>query len=229
MSLTIRTNRGVRPPHPARALGLRLTSALTAFALVTTLAIPRAQAVDTPLPPSQPPPASAQAPNGEYVAPLQQQTQQIYVPQSVAVSGPRVINDYDESEPVPPGYHAETRVRKGPVIAGAVVFGVFYLFSLIAGAAITDANRALSNDKESGELLYIPVAGPFLQMTNTKSSSGNLLLAIDGVAQGTGAALFIWGITSPRTVLVRNDLAEVRVAPMRMGQNGGGLGLVGTF
>jgi hypothetical protein len=211
----------------SRCFSLRFVSAITAVALVTTLAAPSAYAQST-LPPSQPPPASAQAPNGEYVAPLQQQTQQVYMPQSVALSGPRIIKDYEEGEPIPPGYHAESRVRTGLVVGGAVTFGVMYLLSVLVGAAISDANK-LSGGKESGDLLYVPVAGPFLQMTKTESSSGNVTLAIDGIAQAAGATMLIVGITSPKTVLVRNDLGEVRVMPMRMGDKGGGLGLVGTF
>lgn len=211
----------------SRCFHLRFVSAITAVALVTTLAAPSAYA-QSMLPPSQPPPASAQAPNGEYVAPLQQQTQQVYMPQSVALSGPRIIKDYEEGEPIPPGYHAESRVRSGLVVGGAVTFGVMYLLSVLVGAAISDTNKAIGG-KETGDLLYIPVAGPFLQMTKTESSSGNVTLAIDGIAQAAGATMLIVGITSPKTVLVRNDLGEVRVMPMRMGDKGGGLGLVGTF
>jgi hypothetical protein len=208
---------------------VRMVSAITAAVLVTTLAIPYASA-QSQLPPSQPPPASAQAPNGEYVAPLQQQTQQVYMPQSVALSGPRVIKDYEEGDQIPPGYHAETRVRSGLVVGGAVTFGVLYLLSVLVGAAITDTNKSLGNSSSNnGDFLYVPVAGPFLQMTKTDSSSGNVTLAIDGIAQAAGATMFIVGITSPKTVLVRNDLAEVHVMPMKMGTNGGGLGLVGRF
>jgi hypothetical protein len=207
----------------------RFASALTAAVLVTTFAAPRAYADGTPnMPPSQPPPTSAQAPNGEYVAPLQQQTQQVYVPQSVALSGPRVIKDYEEGDPIPPGYHSETQTRKGLVIGGAVTFGAMYLLTVLVAAAINDVNRA-DNSGTDATFLYVPVAGPFLQMTKTDSSTANVTLAIDGIAQGAGAAMFIVGITSPRTVLVRNDLAEVHVLPMRMGRDGGGIGLVGTF
>lgn len=206
---------------------LRFSSALTAAVLVTTLAAPRAYAQQA-LPPSQPPPASAQAPNGEYVAPLQQQTQQVYMPQSVALSGPRIIKDYEEGDPIAPGYHAESRIRTGLVVGGAVTFGVLYLLSALVGAAISDTNK-ITGGSDSGDFLYVPVAGPFLQMTRTESSTGNVFLAIDGIAQAAGATMLIVGLTSPKTVLVRNDLGEVRVLPMRMGQNGGGLGLVGTF
>lgn len=217
---------------------LRFASALTAAVLVTTLASSNASAQST-LPPSQPPPATAQAPNGEYVAPLQQQTQQVYVPQSVALSGPRIIKDYEDGEPIPPGYHAETRVRSGLVVGGAVTFGCMYLLSVLVGAAMSDAKKdseryasasgySSSSSKEDGDFLFVPVAGPFLQMTKTESSSGNVVLAIDGIAQAAGATMLIVGITSPKTVLVRNDLGEVRVMPMRIG-SGTGFGLGGTF
>lgn len=209
---------------------LRLASALAAAIAVSTLALPSARADDGPLPPSQPPPASARAPNGEYVAPLQQQTQAVYVPQSVALSGPRIIRDYEEGEPIPPGYHADTRVRSGLIVGGAVTFGVLYLFSALAAAAMNDSSERTYGDKnERGDFLLVPVAGPFLQMTKTESSTGNTFLAIDGIGQAAGATMLIVGITSPRTVLVRNDLAEIRIAPMKVGERGSGLGLVGTF
>jgi hypothetical protein len=210
---------------------LRFASALVLVA--AALVAPRAHAQGA-LPPSQPPPPalpppSAVAPNGEYIAPLQQQTQQVYVPQSIALSGPRIIKDYDDGEPVPPGYHPETRTRTGLVVGGAVTFGTLYFFSLLVAAAVSDANRATHSSGDDANFLYIPVAGPFLQMTKTESSTGNLFLGIDGIAQGAGAAMLIVGITSPKTVLVRNDLGEVRVTPMRLGQDGNGLGLVGRF
>ncbi|CAN5922837.1 hypothetical protein BH11MYX4_BH11MYX4_13030 [soil metagenome] len=205
---------------------LRIAAAAAAL-LVSTLAAANARA-DEALPPSQPPPVSARAPNGEYVAPMQQQTQAVYVPQSVALSGPRIIRDYEDGEPVPHGYHADTRVRTGLVVGGAVTFGVMYLFSVLAGSIINDANK-YSSDHTRGDFLFVPVVGPFLQMTNTSTSSGTTMLAIDGLAQAAGATMLIVGVMSPRTVLVRNDLAEVRVTPMQVGEKGSGVGLVGTF
>lgn len=211
------TAHALRPQPFAR----RAMASLLATAVVTTASVP-AFAQSAALPPSEPPPPSARASNGEYVAPLQQQTQQVYVPQSVALSGPRVIKDYEDGDPIPPGYHAESQMRKGLIIGGAVTFGVMYLITALVGAAMDDVGS-------DGSFLFVPVAGPFLQMTRTNTSTGNVFLAIDGLAQAAGATMLIVGLTSPKTVLVRNDLAEVRVAPMRLGQNGGGLGLVGTF
>ncbi|HEU4403769.1 MAG TPA: hypothetical protein VFS43_00520 [Polyangiaceae bacterium] len=189
-------------------------------ALAATLAAPRAHAQE-PLPPPPPPPASARAPNGEYVAPLQQQTQPSYVPQSVALSGP-ATRPYNPDAPIPPGYHPEQRVRRGLIIGGAIPLGILYTFSILGAAAMEDSG-------ESGEFLYVPVLGPFLQMSKTENSVGNTVLALDGIGQAAGAAMLLVGLTVPKTVLVRNDLGEIRLAPMNLGQRGSGLGLVGTF
>ncbi len=211
--------------HMIRLLPARFAAALTAASLLTApLAAYAQDSTDSARrAPSPPAPTSAQAPNGEFVAPLQQQTQLTYVPQSVAMSGPRVILDYDDETPVPSGYHTETRVRKGLVVGGAVTFGVMYLLTAFGASVAHDVGGG-------ADALYVPVLGPFIQMGNSDSSSGRFLLAVDGAAQAAGAAMLIYGIAAPKTVLVRNDLGlTTHIVPMRMGNGGTGLGLVGTF
>jgi hypothetical protein len=164
------------------------------------------------------------APNGEYVSPMSQTTQPVYIPQSVALSGPRMLKDWQEGQPIPYGYHREERMRKGPIIVGSILFGVPYLYSsLIAsvGADATTDNRFAA--------LFVPVLGPFIELHEFSSVTIDYVLILDGLAQATGAALFIWGITSPRPVLVRNDLAMVTVSPARLGRDGTGLLLTGRF
>jgi hypothetical protein len=166
----------------------------------------------------------------EYTAPLSQQTQPSYVPQSVALSGPNEITSYNEGSPVPPGYTPVERVRKGAVIGGAVTFGSLYLLSAFSAS--------LSVDNGDGKLapLYIPAVGPFVQMAQTDTATGNFFLAIDGAGQCLGLGLFIYGLASPKTILLRNDLAggtaknetKARVVPMT-GQGTTGLAVVGTF
>jgi hypothetical protein len=188
------------------------------LATCVALALPGAAAAQEDAP--EPPPRA-------YTAPLSQRTQPSYVPQSVALSGPRIINDWEEGDPVPPGYHPTTRVRKGPVIAGSIIFGVFYLFSTLVAAVGSDTSGGSGNPEAA---LWIPGIGPFIQMGSTSSAIGNWALAIDGVAQSGGLALLIYGIAAPRTVLVRNDLG-LRLAPrlMALGHGGGGVGLGGSF
>ena len=152
----------------------------------------------------------------EYVAPLSQTTQPSYVPQSVALSGPPVLESWHESEPVPPGYRPKTRARTGLIVAGASVLGSLYLTSVLA---------AQDSDTTS---LAVPVIGPFLQIASGHSESANSLLVVDGLGQVAGAILLLVGLTTTSTVLVRNDLAEVHIAPIATGK-GGGAGLVGRF
>jgi hypothetical protein len=200
-----------------------LAGSLVAAAPVT------AHAQEEQDPPPPPPPASAQAPNGEWVAPLSQRTQPSYVPQSVALSGPRIITDWEQGEPIPPGYHPRTRARTGMIVGGAVTFGVLYMFTALVAAAGADSAQTNGTSNQYGAL-WIPGVGPFLQMTNTSSATGNYVLAIDGIAQCAGLAMLIYGISSPRTVLVRDDLAtKPLIAPMKIGQDGYGLGVLGRF
>ncbi|HEY2902013.1 MAG TPA: hypothetical protein VGL59_15640, partial [Polyangia bacterium] len=113
--------------------------------------------------PGWPPPPSGQpAPNGEYVAPLSQYTQPIYIPQSVAMSGPRMITDWQPGLPIPPGYHPSERIRKGELIAGLITFGVPYIYTSLAAAIGDDATSSSSSSKT--DALWIPVLGPFIEL-----------------------------------------------------------------
>jgi len=179
--------------------------------------------------PSPEPPASAIAPNGEYVAPMSQTTQPTYIPQSVAMSGPRFIKDWEEGQPIPYGYHHETRVRKGLVISGSVVFGVLYLYSSLFAAIGADA--ADGGENKLG-YMAIPVLGPFLEMSQTSgpgSATADYLLALDGLAQAAGVTMLVCGLMYPKHLLVRNDLASMTVVPMKIGLEGTGAGIVGRF
>lgn len=177
-----------------------------------------------------PPPGYVPAPGPGYATPLYQQTQPSYVPQSVAFSGPPVIKDWSEGEPVPPGYHPKTRTRVGLVVGGAVLFGTTYLFSALGAAIGADANPGQTNPYSA---LLIPGAGPFIQMFQSGNSSvGNFFLALDGLCQVGGISMFAIGLAAPKTVLVRNDLANsaprLSIVPI-VGPDRSGMSLVGTF
>ena len=167
----------------------------------------------------------------QYVAPLAQTTQPSYVPQSVALSGPREIKDWQEGDAVPPGYRPVERTRRGLVVGGAVTFGTLYFFSALTAAIGADSNTG----RNPVAAMWIPGAGPFIQMTQTKSATANVFLAIDGAGQCAGIAMLVYGIAVPRTVLVRNDLGEnkppkpeVHAVPL-VGGGTTGVGVVGTF
>jgi hypothetical protein len=198
--------------------------------------------------PIYPPNPAAYGPGPGYTTPIYQQIQPSYVPQSVAFSGPRIITDWSDGEPIPPGYHEATRVRKGLVIGGAVLFGSTYLisaFTATAGAANASETCAINMDFGSSQdcntgnpltALFIPAVGPFIQMAHSGNGAvGNFWLALDGIAQVGGITMFVVGLASPKTVLVRNDLGSIKkkdfqlslapiVSPQRQG-----MGVVGTF
>ena len=181
-----------------------------------------------------PPPPNAVAGDGQYVTPMQQQTQQTYVPQSVAMSGPRVLRDWQPGEPIPPGYHPATRVRGSMIGGGVGMFGGAYLISVLVAAIGEDAHSSCYSSTgctNSAAPLFIPVVGPFITMGNTDSATADVFLVVDGLLQAAGVAMFIYGVAVPKTVLVRNDLGKVKFNPPMpfVGKNSAGIGLSGSF
>lgn len=133
------------------------------------------------------------------------------------------IHDWEPGEPVPPGYHAVKRRRKGLLLGGGLTFGVTYFVTALAGAIAADAGAG------RGALLLLPVFGPLGGMGGSATTS--FLLALDSLAQAAGVAVFAVGMAKPRPVLVRDDLAKIEVAPapLTFGSHGVGFGLVGRF
>ena len=146
-----------------------------------------------------------------------------------AAAGPRVITDYEDGDPVPAGYHPVQRTRKALVIGGAVTFGCLYFISLLIAAANTDAAKA-DNRSSEADALYIPAIGPFVQMARTSSATANVFLALDGIAQAGGVAMFVAGIAMPKTVFVRDASTSptLHLAPL-LGRGSTGMAVVGTF
>ncbi|WP_437790643.1 hypothetical protein [Sorangium sp. So ce693] len=139
--------------------------------------------------------------------------------------GPKVL-PWREGEPVLPGYHPETRVRKGLVISGAIVFGTVYLFTAIGGG------DAVYRGSPGYAALFAPCAGPFITLATTRQDDlETMALVLDGLVQITGAALLVPGLLVPRSVLVRDDVSQpfVLPAPVALGPSSAGLGLVGRF
>jgi hypothetical protein len=139
--------------------------------------------------------------------------------------------DYEEGDPIPPGYHKRTRIRKGMVAAGAATFGALYVFSLLFAAA-GDGICSAQNDqcKYGWRDLYIPVAGPFIAIHDFGPGGGTAPLVIDGVGQAAGLALLIGGIAAQETQLVRNDISKPHVFfTPRVARNSTGFGIAGTF
>jgi hypothetical protein len=139
-----------------------------------------------------------------------------------------VISDWEEGQPIPPGYHAKTKIRAGLVGAGAGLLGGFWLITALPSVVIADVSH-----NGSVALGAIPLAGPFALIPQSGGyASVDFVLVFDGLIQVAGAAMLIAGIAAPKTVLVRDDIAKVvkyLPKPVAIGKNGAGVGLAGTF
>ena len=149
-----------------------------------------------PPPPAYPPPGYGPPP-GYYPPPPPG-----YYPPGYYPEPPSEI-DYEEGQPIPPGYRPEEKIRKGLVIAGACVFGGVYLVNVIMVA--TMAPEAVERG-EGPEWLYVPLVGPFIAIAAIEDMNAGIgaLLAIDGLAQVGGLAMFIAGLAAKKKVLVRD-------------------------
>jgi hypothetical protein len=220
------------PNRTGQGLSRRVLACAVPLA-VTVLSASSALAQEPPPPPgpppgAQPPPYYGQPPPpygapgpygqpGGYYAP----------PPVIYVTGPKVM-DYEEGQPVPDGYHLQTRARRGLIIGGAVTFGSVYLLSAVVGLSLEAGDRALGGTGDSYWPLYVPLAGPFIAIGTTNAQGGGIFtLMIDGLAQVGGAAMLVGGIAAPATKLVRNDLA-LQVHPI-VGGGTVGLGVSGSL
>lgn len=134
--------------------------------------------------------------------------------------GPSEITnfDFDGDEPVLPGYTVVSRRRKGLIIAGAITLGVSYAMSASVG---TNPHAPIPE-------MFIPFAGPFLEIRHHDEREERGILAALGAAQIVGAIMLTTGLVAKKRTLVRNDLLdELAIAPMANG--GTGLALLGRF
>jgi hypothetical protein len=147
--------------------------------------------------------------------------------------------------PPPPGAVAPRTTERlvsytGPNVplltTGLTMFGLSYTPALVVGAM---------SSQSADRNLYIPVAGPWLDLANRPSCGGRgptcgrettnkVLLGVDGVFQGVGAAMTVVGLLVPtrHTVMTRTsakrDGPTIRISPDRLG-TGYGLSAVGTW
>jgi hypothetical protein len=225
-----------RSRRVASACHARIVSACAAALVTWSTGAALAQA---PLPPPPPPlPAGypeAQLQPAHYGAPapyggLQPYSQSpgaYYGPLGASYAGPKVM-EYEEGDPIPAGYHLETRTRRGLIVGGAVTFGTTYLLTVLTGLIAESVNRATGGDGRSVAPLYIPVAGPFIALdTMNAEGAGVFVLVLDGLAQAGGVAMLFSGIAFPALKLVRNDVA-LSVHPL-IGGGTVGLGVHGAL
>jgi len=116
--------------------------------------------------------------------------------------------------------------------SGIIVFGVPYLTSVVVGA---------SSNHSGDNHLYVPLAGPWMDMADRGPTNGNdnetankVLLGVDGVFQAIGALQIIGALLMPETKEVTTVPAtaftpEMHVTPAKMGYGGYGMAAFATF
>jgi len=144
---------------------------------------------------------------------------------------------YRTGDPVPSGYHLESRPRSGLVTAGWVVGGIGYGLGVMSAMAAGFANES--------SWMAVPFVGPWMTLGRRNygcaktedpdardglSCVGDIFavmaLITDGILQTTGGTLLLIGYTATKQELVKDE--AIRVMPMRIG-NGFGAGVGGVF
>lgn len=137
------------------------------------------------------------------------------------------------------GTYQEERPNVGLITTGIVTLGLSYGTSAVVAA--TSKNPA-------DQHLYVPVAGPWMDLAQRPSCEGRAcgnegtykaLLVADGIFQGLGALEILGGLltSETRTVSTARDKAPatavlpptLRVTPARLGQGAYGVSAYGTF
>jgi hypothetical protein len=122
------------------------------------------------------------------------------------------------------------------LIGGPIILGVPY----VLGLTITSAE----NFPNQTGWLAVPGIGPWITLAarhrdgcttsstctvSTVESATRTFLILDGIMQTAGAVMFIYGVSSPRTVVARDFVGRLRLAPDSIGGRGYGAQVIGTF
>ena len=145
-----------------------------------------------------------------------------------------------EGGPVPAGFHVEQRPRRGLLIAGPLVLGIPWVLGLTIASD--------ENFPNSTGWLVVPALGPWITLaarhhsTNcaTSTTYSNCIdegldsvtrtfLVLDALAQTAGAVMLIYGIASPKKVMVRDFASSLQLLPAPIGRTGAGGLLIGEF
>jgi hypothetical protein len=147
--------------------------------------------------------------------------------------------EYQEGQPIPPGYQLRPAVRKSMVVTGLALFGGLWAASTVLGASLDSSSSRTCAFGPSGPVscktddyrpMYIPLAGPFITIATAHAdSSGGLALGVIGVGQVVGAGLLIAGLANPTKKLVRDDVVAMTRPTVRPVVGPMSAGLAGTF
>lgn len=151
----------------------------------------------------------------EYATPFAPQAgRQTYVATRGFVPAFVAYTEYRDGDPIPAGYHKETRMNGGLVAGGLGLFLGAWGMSAIVGSLGAPA-------------LAVPLVGPIFAAAQPGSGALVVAGAVDAVAQVAGLSMFLGGLASPRTILVPDVGFALRVTPI-VGPSNGAM-VTGTF
>lgn len=119
---------------------------------------------------------------------------------------------------------SETSRAHGLAVAGWATLGGTYAMSALIGTIAMDTAEGSRRRKLYGGWMTIPVGGPFVAAVYARSSTGKLLTASLGIAQGVGLVVGVLGSVRHRRLKRRMSIAA---APMPEG--GGTVAVSGRF
>lgn len=130
---------------------------------------------------------------------------------------------YSEGEPVPAGYHVESRVRRGPIVAGTIMAGSTYLINLL----IADVAEEDGDDRATW--LYVPGVGTWAYADDAcdDERDGCSIVVMHSLTHSIGLALIIYGLAAPKAILAR-DTTSLRITPI-LARSTSGLLATGSF
>jgi hypothetical protein len=112
---------------------------------------------------------------------------------------------YEEGQPVPAGYHYNSKPRVGLIIAGSVTFGISYSLTAFV-TLIVGAFRGTQ-----AQPMYIPVIGPLVE--GIRSPGALPVLGLSTLLQGAGVGMLVAGIVAKREFLERNGSSSQKESP----------------
>jgi hypothetical protein len=209
-------------------------TSIAAVLAASTLWASRASAQDAPTttttttevaPATAPPAPATSSQTNVYVQPAP-------VGQTTTTAAPVMMQPGPVPENTTEGYAPNTVL----LTTGLLLFGIPYVSSVVVAA---------SSDHDGDHHLYIPLAGPWIDMANRGgcpvSSNGcdnettyKVLLGVDGVFQAVGALEIVGAFLSPEkrkitTVPATAYTPEITLQPTKVGGTGYGLGAFARF
>jgi len=140
----------------------------------------------------------------------------------VEPTGPAVVLPYEPGQAVPVGYRVASGFHTGLLAGGCTLFGFSYVLSIVVATA-DDAARHAAAESLTGETnevenpsrrpLYVPLIGPFLAVASDKrSGSAVALMVLDGITQGAGFTLAMFGLATRQQWLEPEDSEQLSLS-----------------